>query len=81
MQEFANNYTLEKVLSKFIIFIIIMNSKVVQSNKSIQRVEQSSTKHIQRVGQMSVQNKPMNNKSVLPNVQEQTEQYNKYANK
>ena len=55
-----------------------MNSKVGQSNKSIQRVGQSNTKNIQRVGQMAVQNKQMN-KSVLPNVQEQTEQYNKYA--
>ena len=57
----------------------IMHSKVGQSNKSIQRVGQSSTKNVQRVGQMAVQNKPMNNKSVLPNVQEQTEQYAKYA--
>ena len=57
-----------------------MHSKVGQSNKSIQRVGQSSTKHVQRVGQMagSGDDKKMN-KSVLPNVQEQTEQYAKYA--
>lgn len=54
-------------------------SKVGQSNQSNQRVGTSNTKNIQRVGQMATHNKPMNNKSVLPNIQEQTEQYNKYA--
>ena len=55
-----------------------MHSKVGQSNKSIQRVGQSNTKNIQRVGQMAGSgDKPMN-KSVLPNVQEQTDLYNKY---
>ncbi len=56
-----------------------MYSKIGQSNQSIQRVGTSNTKNIQRVGQMATHNKSMNNKSVLPNIQEQTEQYNKYA--
>ena len=58
-----------------------MHSKVGQSNKSIQRVGQSNTKNIQRVGQMAGSgDKPMN-KSVLTTVQEQTDLYAKYANK
>ena len=56
-----------------------MYSKIGQSNQSNQRVGTSNTKNIQRVGQMATHNKPMNNKSVLPNIQEQTEQYNKNA--
>ena len=56
-----------------------MHSNVGQSNKSIQRVGTSNTKNVQRVGQMSVQNKSMNNKSVVPNIQEQTDLYNKYV--
>ena len=56
-----------------------MHSNVGQSNKSIQRVGTSNTKNVQRVGQMSIQNKSMNNKSVVPNIQEQTDLYNKYV--
>ncbi len=56
-----------------------MYSKIGQSNQSNQRVGASNTKNIQRVGQMATHNKPMNNKSVVPNIQEQTEQYNRYA--
>ena len=56
-----------------------MHSKIGQSNQSSQRVGTSNTKNIHRVGQMATHNKSMNNKPVLPNIQEQTEQYNKYA--
>jgi hypothetical protein len=57
----------------------MINSKIGQSNQSNQKVGQSSTKNVQKVGQMAGQNKPMSNKSFQPNVQEQTAQYNKYG--
>jgi hypothetical protein len=56
-----------------------MYSKIGQSNQANQKVGQSSTKNVQKVGQMAGHNKPMSNKSVQPNVQEQTAQYNKYG--
>jgi hypothetical protein len=56
-----------------------MYSKVGQSNQSYQKVGTSNTKNIKHVGQMATQNKPINNKSVQPNIEEQTEKYHKYA--
>jgi hypothetical protein len=56
-----------------------MYSKIGQSNQSNQKVGQSSTKNVQRVGQMAGQTKPMSNRTAQPNVQEQTAQYNKYG--
>jgi hypothetical protein len=56
-----------------------MYSKVGQSIHSNQKVGQSSTKNIQRVGQMASHNKSSNAKPAQPNIQEQAAQYNKYS--
>jgi hypothetical protein len=56
-----------------------MYSKVGQSNQSNQKVGQSNTKNIQRVGQMTVHNKSNNFKPVQPNIQQQTADYHKYS--
>ena len=56
-----------------------MFSKTGQVNNQNQRVGVSQTKSIQRVGQMVVNSKSMNNKSIRPNTDEQETQYNKYS--